>query len=398
MRRLINDDQGAVAISFAVTFFIGLALFLFSLDLARYNAAQSRLSNALDAAVISAGRKMEGFQANANQQDPGLAWHEDAKRFFHGNMPTGYMGSRIDADMPVISYEEDTTDGLIQRARMTVRGRLPLFLTGYLAKSYFTLGASNAAERRDSGSDFGGTFQGSLAMECHHPSSQDCYGFSLGPFVASRGEAKLYLNAFADDKTRNGSAAYRDIFHSDRFLWRDMAHNATVETDGANGLADGHDKQFMPRIKENRINVIDLHGDPGWVADDLIRNRPNDGGYSYQSPGDGAYGEKLVLTFTDAQNNVLISNPQVSIGIHDLSPGSEIRAAVFHDGAPLLHDVQVFQQADLRNGSVVVERNPSYGSAISRIVLGVENAGDAFAVGTDIRLGDSIRSDLVLVE
>lgn len=149
IRRLRRDQRGAVALTFLATSTLMLGGAFGAIDLVRYNVAQGRLQNALDAAVISAGRNLS-TQTPVEGSDDAEAWMSHARGFFSSNMPDGYMGSSISSGDVVIGYREERPDGYLtgQFIDMSVRGDLPLISTGFMKISSVALAASNEAVRR----------------------------------------------------------------------------------------------------------------------------------------------------------------------------------------------------------------------------------------------------------
>ncbi len=152
VRRLLRDQRGAIAIMFVLTASLMLGASLFAIDMVRYNVVQTRLSNALDTAVISAGRKLANYKP-VQDGEPGQAWKDDAYRYFRANMPQGFLGSEISQDDLNITYTEQRVGDKgqflsAQLIGMTASGELPLLSTGFLSLAGFNIGASNQAIRR----------------------------------------------------------------------------------------------------------------------------------------------------------------------------------------------------------------------------------------------------------
>lgn len=149
--RLLRDQRGAIALTFLLSFTVMLGGTLFSIDMVRYNATQSRLQSALDTAVISAGRKLAVYTPTEGSDDK-ATWEADTYQYFRANMPEQFLGSDIPLDAINIQYlEEHTEDGnfrTAQRLRMVASGTLPLLSTGYLEETTMKLYASNWAVRR----------------------------------------------------------------------------------------------------------------------------------------------------------------------------------------------------------------------------------------------------------
>lgn len=149
LRRLLRDQRGGVTLTFLLSTTVLLGGSFGAIDLVRYNVAQGRLQNALDAAAISAGRNLAGRTSSAGISDP-EGWRDDAYAFFRSNMPDGFLGSSISTDDLLIEYEaemsgEYTIGHLVD---MSVKGDLPLISTGFMKITSFDLIASNQALRR----------------------------------------------------------------------------------------------------------------------------------------------------------------------------------------------------------------------------------------------------------
>jgi len=163
-QRLARDERGVIALTFVVTFSFLLAGSLIVFDIMRYNVAQARVQNALDTAVIAAGRKLANYKSTGyGDYDPGQAWRDDAKQYFDSNLPDGFLGLKLPASGEegalTITYSEDrvnadgtaVSDGTYlsaQRISMSISGKLPLLSAGYVDQTSMNLGARNWAVRR----------------------------------------------------------------------------------------------------------------------------------------------------------------------------------------------------------------------------------------------------------
>lgn len=163
-QRFVRDERGVIALTFVVTFSFLLAGSLIVFDIMRYNVAQARVQNALDTAVISAGRKLANYKSTGyGDYDPGQAWRDDATQYFNANLPDGFLGLKLPASGEegalTITYSEDrvnadgtaVSDGQFlsaQRISMSISGKLPLLSAGYVDQTSMNLGARNWAMRR----------------------------------------------------------------------------------------------------------------------------------------------------------------------------------------------------------------------------------------------------------
>ncbi|WP_397475024.1 pilus assembly protein TadG-related protein [Pusillimonas sp.] len=148
-RQLRRDERGGVALTFLVSTTVLLGGSFGAIDLIRYNVAQNRLQNSLDAAAISAGRNLANRTPTPGTPEA-EAWVNDARNFFSSNMPNRYLGSSVLQDDLQISYREERTGIYItgQFVEMSAVGDLPLISTGFLKVTSFDLAASNQAVRR----------------------------------------------------------------------------------------------------------------------------------------------------------------------------------------------------------------------------------------------------------
>lgn len=152
IKRLIANQRGVIAISFALTFGVMLTGTFVSIDIIRHNLAQTRIQNALDTAVISAGRRLSEHKPVKGGK-PGEAWGNDAYNYFNANFPSGFLGVELKREQVHINYIEDRVGDRgqylsAQRIEMSVTGGLPLLSTGFLSGTSMGLAASNQAIRR----------------------------------------------------------------------------------------------------------------------------------------------------------------------------------------------------------------------------------------------------------
>ncbi|WP_191091601.1 TadE/TadG family type IV pilus assembly protein [Affinibrenneria salicis] len=147
---LRREQRGAVTLTWLLCFPLLLVALLGSIDFIRYSVVQSKLQNALDTAVISAGRNLEKFTPSDGAREEAL-WRADAISYFFSNMPPGFLGSSVSRDNLTITYSEETdgqgaTSGQLVHMRAT--GTLPLLIAGMTNRTGFTLAAENEAVRR----------------------------------------------------------------------------------------------------------------------------------------------------------------------------------------------------------------------------------------------------------
>ncbi|PWF24129.1 TadE/TadG family type IV pilus assembly protein [Corticimicrobacter populi] len=150
---LRGGERGAVALTFLVSATLMLGGTFGAIDMIRYNVAQSRLQNALDAAVISAGRSLSVYNAPVEGSKDEAAWRNDAYHYFLSNMPAGFLSSQVALEDFHIEYIEErggANNSYLsgQFVKMSVNGELPLISTGYFKQTAWALSASNQAVRR----------------------------------------------------------------------------------------------------------------------------------------------------------------------------------------------------------------------------------------------------------
>ena len=148
-----RGQRGSVAVTSILFLTLIIGGSLGAIDLARHNIAQQRLSNALDAAIISAGRNLANYTPRDHEYVDDQ-WVADAHAFFYANMPESFLGTRFPKDAVSIDYEELRSDGDVrhrigQQISMSARADLPLISTGYLGVTSMKLGATNQALRRN---------------------------------------------------------------------------------------------------------------------------------------------------------------------------------------------------------------------------------------------------------
>lgn len=147
---LRRDERGAVALTYLLLLPLIVLMLIGSLDFIRYSTAQGKLQNALDAAVISAGRRLDTFTPTSGSADE-TQWKQETASYFTSNVPDGYLNSTIAAANLNIGYnDERDASGFItiQYVAMNISASLPLLTTGLMERASFPLAAANKAERR----------------------------------------------------------------------------------------------------------------------------------------------------------------------------------------------------------------------------------------------------------
>jgi Flp pilus assembly protein TadG len=147
--RFLRQTRGAVSLVFALSTGIFLIAMLSGIDYMRWVAAQARAQQALDAAVLAAGRNLGNLPGNPTPAQLS-AWKQDAIGYFNANWPSDYLGSSIDSGSLSISVSStaataDQPAG--QLLSMSVRGSMPLLVAGFLGTAPLVVGASNQALR-----------------------------------------------------------------------------------------------------------------------------------------------------------------------------------------------------------------------------------------------------------
>jgi Flp pilus assembly protein TadG len=160
--RLVHNQRGSVALTFLLTSALMIGGTLGAIDLVRYNIAESRLQNAVDATGISAGQALTAWDPAINSDK--TAWQNYASAVFTANLPNHYQNSDITASNITSGIQYCTSDstGVIscpsaapagtpisaQYVNINVQGSMPLLSTGFLGRPSFTLLANNQVIRR----------------------------------------------------------------------------------------------------------------------------------------------------------------------------------------------------------------------------------------------------------
>lgn len=161
-RRLQRQQRGAVALTFLATSAVMIMGTLGAIDLARYNIAESRLQNAVDATGISAGQALSAWDPAVTADK--TAWENYAGAFFSANMPDRYLSSSITSSTIKAGLQYCTADpaGAIhcpsqatagtpvsaQYVNINAHGTLPLISVGFLKVASLPLAADNQVIRR----------------------------------------------------------------------------------------------------------------------------------------------------------------------------------------------------------------------------------------------------------
>ncbi len=205
-------ERGSVTVTALLFLTIIIGGSLGAIDLARHNAAQLRLNNALDAAVISAGRNLANYTpVNGLIEDE--QWVEDARAFFRANMPDGYLGSTVRTRDVDVRYSEQR-GGLnnryliAQTVNMSATGELPLLSTGYMGITSMSLNSENEAIRRNRSDlevvlvlDNTGSMREQNRLSTLKTASKDLIGTVLG--AADLGSSRAFVGLVPFDHVVN---------------------------------------------------------------------------------------------------------------------------------------------------------------------------------------------------
>ena len=166
LRRFIHglqrDQRGAVALTFLLVSAVMLIGTFGAIDLARYNIAESRLRDAVDATAISAAQALGAWDPAVASDK--TAWQNYAAAFFNVNMPDSYLNSNVTANTiknGIVYCTADPTGAITcpsqspagtaisaQYVNVTAQGALPLLSTGFLKQASLPLSGNNQVIRR----------------------------------------------------------------------------------------------------------------------------------------------------------------------------------------------------------------------------------------------------------
>lgn len=136
LRRLAADERGAVVYYVAMSIMALAVLALAALDFIRVQLVRSRVSYALDSAVLAGGRALDKTPAE---------WQADIQAYFNANMEAGYMGATI-APLTLPAATPSGTGTLVD-ASVTVS--VPLLSTELINYGAFKFTASTQARRQN---------------------------------------------------------------------------------------------------------------------------------------------------------------------------------------------------------------------------------------------------------
>jgi hypothetical protein len=102
-QRLVEDQHGAALMILGLAVIPLFILMGLAVDVGRGYLVKSKLSYAINAAGLAAGR---AFETDARE--------EDAMMFFEANFPPGYMGSVIEGGEPDVNFDEEENTILLE--------------------------------------------------------------------------------------------------------------------------------------------------------------------------------------------------------------------------------------------------------------------------------------------
>lgn len=130
---LAADERGAVAVMAALVLVPILGLVGLGVDAARAYLVEAKLSQALDAAALAGGRVMF-----SDSRD------DDVRRYFHANLPDGYLGARL-SDVAI------TADASGETLTVTASATLDTALMRLLGHPTLNVGARSVVSRASRG-------------------------------------------------------------------------------------------------------------------------------------------------------------------------------------------------------------------------------------------------------
>jgi hypothetical protein len=146
--RHLKRQRGSVSLLYVLNMVGFLVALLSGIDVMRWSIAEARLQSALDSAVLAAGKNLANLPSSPTAAQL-AAWQTYAQSYFSTNMPSGYLGSTLNAT-PTITLSTSVATASTpstQTVTMSVSGTMPLLVSGYIASVPLKLSASNQALR-----------------------------------------------------------------------------------------------------------------------------------------------------------------------------------------------------------------------------------------------------------
>jgi hypothetical protein len=170
LRCLLVEQRGAVAAILGLAIIPLVAVLGLAIDTGRGYMLKSKLSYAIDAAGLAGGR---AFETDLREQDIAM--------FFEANFPTGYMGSELLPDNPIVTFD-DANNRIIIEATATV----PTAFMGVVGVHEMRVSARTVIQRELRGMelvlvmDNTGSMRGNGGMDAMKPAATELINILYG--------------------------------------------------------------------------------------------------------------------------------------------------------------------------------------------------------------------------
>lgn len=264
-RRLRKSERGSSLVLFTlVTALVVLPLVGLAIDCAVLFWTKTKLSAAVDAAALAAGRAINIKYTQA--QNTGTVV-DVANQWFSANYPTGWLGSTVVNGAPSVSYQ--TTSNSTQQVSVQASATVPLFFMKVIGRNSATVSASAVSIRRNVFILFVLDRSGSMSMSGACPTMQ--------------ADAVTFVNRFTENFDTMGLITYSTTANSNPI---DFGPSQVFKT----GMA-------------NVINALNCTGATS------MTQALNVAYQTMKANGiPGATGANIIVLFTDGQPNEIVSN------------------------------------------------------------------------------------------
>lgn len=266
-RRLRKNERGSSLVLFTlVTALIVLPMVGLAIDCAVLFWTKTKLSTAVDAAALAAGRAINIKYTQAQNSGPVV---NVANEWFSANFPTGWLGTTVVNGAPSVTYQ--TTSGSTQQVSVQASATVPLFFMRILGQSSTTVSASAVSIRRN-------VF---ILFVLDRSSSMSVSMSGACPIMQQ--DAVTFVNRFTENFDTMGLITYSTTANSNPI---DFAPSQVFKTGMTNTI--------------NALNCI------GYTSMTQALN------VAYQTIKTngipGATGANIIVLFTDGQPNEIVSN------------------------------------------------------------------------------------------
>ncbi len=306
LRALLRDQRGVAGPIIALAFTSIIASVGASVDYARAQMAQAKLSDTLDSAGLAAGSIVNGQPTQIEAM---------ANNYFNVNFPQGYM----DANIAPLQFVYETPD---QPPIITASATIPTIFMGIVGINTMTIAAHTEIARASSGLELVLAMDNTGSMAGQKLTSLKSSATELVNILFGNSNVvkdDLWIGLVPFSQTVNIGRTHTDWLDGTTFNWGPTSWGGCVDAQ-ANGLDEGDEPPTTAAANKLRAYYWPSDSNNQWIT----RNNPIRYASITSTRGPNKYCPQVVTPMTNQKAEILSGiNSMVAVGNTHVNYGAD---------------------------------------------------------------------------